>query len=88
MKIDGSGNLTRELRQLAGDITARQQVEESELDRKRLGNLGELLLIAADMAADIEGVPPSGADLPGEVVDEMFGDMLYREWPEGPPVSP
>ncbi|WP_143168242.1 hypothetical protein [Jatrophihabitans endophyticus] len=82
MKIDGSGNLARELRQLAGDVHIRRDLEESEFDRTRLANLGELLLIAADMAADLDGISTS-SDYPSEVVDEWFDDIVYREFPDG-----
>jgi hypothetical protein len=82
MKIDNSGNFTRELRQLAGDVETRRSLEESAFDRKRLSDLGELLLIAADMAAQIEGVPMIERDMPVEVANELFESILYREWPD------
>lgn len=83
MKIDGSGNFTQELRQLVGDIETRRSLEESEFDRRRLANLGELLLIAADMAADIEGVPPIVREMPTAVANELFESILYHEFPDG-----
>jgi hypothetical protein len=83
MKIDGFGNLGQELRQLAGDLSARQALELSELDRRRVSNLGELLLLAADLADDLDGVPTTLAEAPPEVVDGVFDHIVFHEWPDG-----
>ena len=82
MKIEGTGNLARELRQLAADVDVRRELEESWIDRERLSNLGELILIAAGMAADLDGEPFDSAELSAEVSDGLFDDILYREWPD------
>lgn len=82
MKIDGTGNLAREIRQLAGDVAVRRDLEESELDRQRLAHLGELLMIAADIADDADGIPTRA--MPADVTAEWFDDIVYREFPDGP----
>jgi hypothetical protein len=77
-------NVARDLRQLAREVGSRSDAEAGSLDAERLRHLGELLLIAADMACDIAGDSPGGKELSAEIADELFEDILYREFPDGP----
>ena len=63
MATEDIRNVARDLRQLAREVGSRSDAEAGSLDAERLRHLGELLLIAADMACDIAGDSPGGKEL-------------------------
>lgn len=77
-------DIARNLRILAREAGCLSDAEASSHDAERLRHLGELLLIAADMASDIAGDTPDRRELSVEIANELFEDILYREFPDGP----
>jgi hypothetical protein len=81
---DGIGQLGTKLRHLVSDLQGRSNSEfASQLHRQRLVHLGEILLLAADMADDLDGLPSSLADASPDVISGVFDDLVIREWPDG-----
>jgi hypothetical protein len=83
MKIDGSGSLAQELRELAAAVSTLHNDPERATDRSRLQDLGLVILIAADMAAKID-TPANGVTAQSpETVDALSDDILHIKWLEG-----
>lgn len=81
MQIVGNNdNLDRKLRQVIGSVEARRIQEPDVLLKTRLEHLGQLLLIAADMAAEIENGYSSSEHHDGSTASsENDGTAMIRQ---------
>jgi hypothetical protein len=65
-------------------LATRRELEESPFEQRRLADLGQLLILAADMADDVDGIETPKAELTQELADDLFEDIMFREYPDGP----